>query len=131
MEVKNLGQGRQTSFSLNTNPADNSSQCAETTYSGSNAAASESKNSEWNFPSNNKQGVSEKDVKKAADKLNKLLEGKATHVEYELYGKSKELTIRIVNDKTKEVVREMPPKKLIDMVDKLCELAGVFVDQKA
>ncbi|MBV1821848.1 flagellar protein FlaG, partial [Bacteroidales bacterium MSK.15.36] len=43
----------------------------------------------------------------------------------------KSITIKILDHKTKEVVKEIPPKKLIDMVDKLCELAGVFLDKKA
>lgn len=71
-----------------------------------------------------------KDVEKAADKLNKLLEDKETHVEYELYGDFKDLTVRIIDNKTKQVVQEIPPRKLIDMVNKLCEMAGVFLDKK-
>ncbi|QBD87556.1 flagellar protein FlaG [Clostridium tetani] len=71
------------------------------------------------------------EAKKAADKLNKLFEDKSTYVEYEVYGKSKSITIKILDHKTKEIVKEIPPRKLIDMVDKLCELAGVFVDKRA
>ncbi|WP_186429875.1 flagellar protein FlaG [Clostridium sp. BSD9I1] len=71
------------------------------------------------------------DVEKAAEKLNKLFEDKNTHIEYELYGKSKSMTIKIVDNSTKEVIKELPPKKLIDMVDKLCELAGLVMDEKA
>lgn len=81
--------------------------------------------------SNSKENFTEKDVKKAVDTFNKLLEDKESHVEYEIYGKFKNLSIRIVNNKTKEVVQELPPKKIIDMVNKLCELAGIFVDKKA
>ena len=39
--------------------------------------------------------------------------------------------IKIIDDKTDEVVLEVPPKKLIDMVAKLCKLAGVIVDKRA
>ncbi|MCH5138504.1 flagellar protein FlaG [Clostridiaceae bacterium UIB06] len=84
-----------------------------------------------NQTGSNSKELSEKEVGKAVDKLNKLLEDNATHAEYEVYGKSKDLTVRIVNNKTKEVVQELPPKKIIDMIDKLCELAGLFVDKKA
>ncbi|WP_243447381.1 flagellar protein FlaG [Clostridium tetani] len=71
------------------------------------------------------------EVKKAADELNKLFKDKSTYVEYEVYGKSKSITIKILDNKTKEIVKEIPPRKLIDMVDKLCELAGIFVDKRA
>lgn len=75
--------------------------------------------------------ISEADIEKAAEKVNKLFEDKNTHVEYEFHGKSKRMSIKIIDNNTKEVVKEIPPKKLIDMVDKLCELAGLFIDEKA
>lgn len=126
MEVNNLCQGRQIALDLNTNLVANSGQSTQV----NNQIGTSSSNSESTIL-NEKKHVSEKDVEKAVDKFNKLLEDKSTHAEYEIYGKSKDLTIRIIDDKTKQVIQEMPPKKLIDMIDKLCELAGVFVDKKA
>lgn len=79
----------------------------------------------------NEKRYEEKDVKKAVDKLNKLLEDSNTHVEYEVYDKFKDIIIKIVDDDTKKVIKEMPPRKILDMVAKLCEIAGVLVDQKA
>jgi len=76
------------------------------------------------------KNLTNKDVEKAVDKLNKLLEDKETYAEYEVYGKFKDLTVRIIDKNTKEVVQEIPPKKIIAMVEKLCELAGMFVDEK-
>lgn len=131
MEVNNIGQGRHTSLDLNTSSMDNSTRNVQAVSLDSNSFNVDSKNGEISFQLDNNQHISEKDVKKAIDKFNKLLEDNDTHVEYELYGKTKELTIKIINTKTKEVVKEIPPKKLIDMINKLCELAGVFVDQKA
>lgn len=72
-----------------------------------------------------------KEVKDSVDKLNKLLEGQDIRLEYEIYGKFRDLTIRLINTKTKEVIKEIPPRKIIDMVAKLCEMAGVLVDEKA
>lgn len=71
-----------------------------------------------------------KEVKDSVDKLNKLLEGKDIRLEYEIYGKFRDLTIRLIDTKTKEVIKEIPPRKIIDMVAKLCEMAGVLVDEK-
>ena len=77
------------------------------------------------------QRAPEKEVQKAVNKLNTLFEGKQIHAEYEVYGRFHDITIRIVDDNTKQVIQEVPPKKIIDMIDKLCELAGVLVDEKA
>ncbi|NFF64936.1 flagellar protein FlaG [Clostridium sporogenes] len=73
---------------------------------------------------------STKEVKDSVDKLNKLLEGKDICLEYEIYGKFRDLTIRLIDIKTKEVIKEIPPRKIIDMVAKLCEMAGILVDEK-
>ena len=39
--------------------------------------------------------------------------------------------IKIIDNDTKEVLMEVPPKKILDVVAKMCELAGVLVDKKA
>jgi flagellar protein FlaG len=123
MEVKSVSQGGQTSLDLNHVTVDN---VINAEYSQQNNSLKFDENS-----NNEVKRISDKDVKKAIDKLNKLFEDKATHIEYELYGRHKDMTIKIVDDVTKEVIKEVPPKKIIDMVDKLCELAGLFVDDKA
>ncbi|MBK1812938.1 flagellar protein FlaG [Clostridium sp. YIM B02505] len=72
------------------------------------------------------------EIKKAVEKLNKFLEGDNAHAVYEMHDKFKsDLMIKIIDDKTKEVLMEVPPKKILDMVAKLCELVGVVFDKKA
>lgn len=75
--------------------------------------------------------VDESKVKKAVEKVNKLLDESSTHVEYEVHEKFKDIIVKIVDNDTKQVIQELPPKKLLDMVAKLCEMAGLLVDKKA
>lgn len=75
--------------------------------------------------------ITEKDIKTAVDKFNKLLEDKRTHVEYEMHKELHEIMIKVVDDESKKVIKEIPPKKLLDMVAKFCEMAGILVDAKA
>lgn len=76
--------------------------------------------------------INEVEIKKAVDKLNKFLQGEITHVEYERHDVLKnEFVIKIINNETKEVIKEIPPKKILDMVAELYKLAGVIVDEKA
>lgn len=76
--------------------------------------------------------VNEVEIKKAVDKLNKFLQGEITHVEYERHDVLKnQFVIRIINNETKEVIKEIPPKKILDMVAELYKLAGVILDEKA
>lgn len=84
------------------------------------------------FSQNNKstKSLTEKNIKKAVNKFNALLEDNPTHLEYEVYGKFRDTVIKIVDDNTKKVVKELPPKNIIDMVEKFCEMAGLFINKK-
>lgn len=76
--------------------------------------------------------ITEYKIKKSVDKLNKFLQGEATHVEYERHDQLKnEFVIRIIDNNTKEVIKEIPPKKILDMVAELYKLAGIILDEKA
>ncbi len=80
----------------------------------------------------NQKDISEKDIKSAVNKLNKFLQGENTHIEYERHEIFKnQFIIKIIDNKTKEVIKEVPPKKILDMVAEICKLAGVIVDKKA
>lgn len=83
-------------------------------------------------PSRKGEGkIQENDIKKAVDKLNKFLEDDRTHIEFEVHDKFKnDYIIKIVDDSTGKVIQELPPKKLLDMVAKMCEAVGVIFDKK-
>ena len=75
--------------------------------------------------------LNEKDLKKAVDRLNKFVETDNVRVEYDVHPQFKDIMIRIIDKKTGDVITEVPPKKILDMVAKMCELAGVIFDKKA
>jgi len=78
-----------------------------------------------------KQIYHEEDLKNAKEIMDKLLKKHKSHIEYETYDKFKSVTIiKIVDTDTKEVIKEIPPKKLLDMVAKMCEMAGIMIDEK-
>ena len=74
---------------------------------------------------------SEKEVKNAVSKINKLLEGEGTHLQYEKHDVINQMIIKVIDNDTNEVIKEIPSRKILDMVAKMCELAGVLVDKKA
>ena len=77
----------------------------------------------------NKVNYTEEDVKGAVNKLNKELEKENVHAEYSYYDKLNAITVKIINDETKEVIMELPPEKILDLISKMCELNGVIVDK--
>ncbi len=67
-------------------------------------------------------------MRKALEELNK----KATSVtsEFGIHEKTNRITIKIVDKKTKEVIKELPPEKMLDMIAKIWETSGLIVDEK-
>lgn len=72
--------------------------------------------------------ASDEQIKKALDEINK----KATQSEavFGIHEKTNRVTIKIVDKKTKDVIKELPPEKTLDLIAKAWELAGLMVDEK-
>lgn len=71
--------------------------------------------------------VLDKAVKQANQTL-KLFDRKIERTVHEV---TKVVIYTLRDTKTNEVIAEFPPKKIQDMIAKMWELAGVFVDKKA
>ena len=77
--------------------------------------------------SNQQQANNEK-IRKAVEQLNKNM----SHSEavFGIHEETNRVTIKIVDKDTKEVIKELPPEKTLDMIAKAWELAGILVDEK-
>lgn len=74
---------------------------------------------------------SEKEVQNAVTKINKFLEGDGTHLQYEKHDVFNQMIIKVIDNNTNQVINEIPSKSVLDMVAKMCEIAGILVDKKA
>ncbi len=74
--------------------------------------------------------ISEKVVINAIEKANKAIMGANTRFEFSIHEKTKEIMVKVVDVDTREVIREIPPEKILDMVAKMWEMAGIIVDER-
>lgn len=77
----------------------------------------------------NQQGQNAQ-IKKAVDDINKSVIGNDSEAIFGIHDKTNRVTIKIVDKKTKEVIREYPSEKTLDMIAKVWEMAGIMVDEK-
>lgn len=70
-------------------------------------------------------------LRKAIERANKVIFGENRHFEFKLHEESNEVIVRLVDNETGEVLREIPSEKLIEMVERIWELVGIIVDKKA
>lgn len=74
------------------------------------------------------QQQSSETIKKMVDQLNKKMNN--SEAIFGIHEKTNRVTIKIVDKETKEVVKEFPPEKTLDMIAKVWEMAGILVDEK-
>ena len=67
-------------------------------------------------------------IKRAVEEINK----KANNSEavFGVHEGTNRVTIKIVDKQTKEVIKEFPPDKTLDMIARVWEMAGLMVDEK-
>ncbi len=74
--------------------------------------------------------ISEQVVSDALEKVNKLLAGSSRKFDISVHEETNEIMVKVIDSETNKVIREIPPEKILDMVAKLWELAGLFVDER-
>ena len=67
-------------------------------------------------------------IRKAVEKMKKNM----PHSEavFGIHDGTKRVTIKLIDKDTKEVIKELPPEKTLDMIAKVWEMAGILVDEK-
>lgn len=67
------------------------------------------------------------EIKKFIEQLNKHAKSSAVFGYHEA---THRITIKIIDKETDEVIKEIPPEKMLDMIAKTWELAGLLVDER-
>lgn len=78
----------------------------------------------------NLQEVSPEKVKSAIADINKKIRPTHTQCEFRYHEETNRISITVKDSETKEVIKEIPPEKTLDMIAKTLELAGILVDEK-
>jgi flagellar protein FlaG len=74
--------------------------------------------------------VSEKFLINAIEKANRAMITANRALEFSVHEKTKEIMVKVVDTATKEVIREIPSEKILDMVASILEMAGILVDER-
>jgi len=90
---------------------------AQTKDKGNNAAAEQQEQQ----PTNDQ-------IKKAVEQMRKNMNN--SEAVFGIHEATNRVTIKIIDKKTKDVIKELPPEKTLDMIAKAWELAGILVDEK-
>jgi len=71
-----------------------------------------------------------KELQKIVEELNKALNPLNTSLKFKFNDKIDFLTVKVVDTKTNETIREFPPKEALKLMEKMRELVGMLFDKK-
>ncbi len=71
---------------------------------------------------------SKSSIDAAMSLLNSQIE--RTHCAYTYDEETKRISIKVFDDETEELIREVPPEKTLEAIKKIWEIAGIIIDEK-
>lgn len=80
--------------------------------------------------SENYINVPKEHLENKVDRLNNFIKKNETSLKFQLHEELNKYYVQIVDSHSNEVVKEIPPKKFLDMYASMAELMGLFVDDK-
>lgn len=102
---------------------------SESATTNTNVSATENSPEITNQPVLEGEALKEK-LEPAIDAVNELLESTNKASKFVLHEGLNKYFVRLVDAKTDEVIKEIPPQRLLDAFYELQKLAGMIVDEK-
>jgi flagellar protein FlaG len=82
------------------------------------------------FETGSERKYTKAEIENEINGINKWLQTTSTHLKFNLHEGLNEYYVQVINDQTNEVIREIPSKKVMDMVAKMHELVGILIDER-
>jgi flagellar protein FlaG len=77
------------------------------------------------------EDITVSDLQQVIDDTNKMLQYVNERLEFLVHEATNRIMVKVLDRETEEVLREIPPEQILDLVAKLQELVGILVDKKA
>ncbi|NSL51796.1 flagellar protein FlaG [Calidifontibacillus erzurumensis] len=74
--------------------------------------------------------IDKKKLEEIINSMNQFLVPTQTSIRFELHEELQEYYVTVIDSETDEVVREIPPKKMLDLYASMKEFIGVLFDRK-
>jgi len=71
-----------------------------------------------------------KQINQAITQANKAAEAMNVSMRFRMHDESDRFIVEIINVDNNEIIKEIPPKELLDMVGKIRDIIGLLLDEK-
>jgi len=78
---------------------------------------------------NGKMNLTDDEMKNMVDALNSAAKSVNKRISFDYHDKTRRIIMRVTDYKTGEIIREIPEKEMIQLVEHLQDMIGMFLDQ--
>ena len=78
----------------------------------------------------NRHRFKREDLDSAVEDANKMIANRNERFEFNIHEKTGRMMVKLIDNDTDEVVKEIPPEKLLDLVASIWDLVGILVDER-
>lgn len=71
------------------------------------------------------------EIQESLASVNKALDAFNIEARFSVHKETGQVIVRLLNTKTGDIIREIPPERLLDLVTKMRELVGMLIDERA
>jgi len=72
----------------------------------------------------------EEDVKESVSDINEIVKKVKEDLAFKIHDETDKLMVQIVDLKTQEVIKEMPPEEMLDLQARIHRMVGLLIDEK-
>jgi flagellar protein FlaG len=72
----------------------------------------------------------EEDVKKSVDDINDIVKKVKEDLAFEIHDETERMMVKVVNLKTQEIIKELPPEEMLDLSARIHKMVGLLIDEK-
>ncbi|MZP29470.1 flagellar biosynthesis protein FlaG [Heliobacterium undosum] len=72
----------------------------------------------------------EQRLEKKVNHLNEMMEPFNSHLKFEIHKETGNIMVQIIDNRNDKVIKEIPPKKLLDLAAAIQDVVGLFVDKR-
>ena len=81
-------------------------------------------------PVDTEKKIDEEILQEGTQKLNEMTRIFDRSFHFEIHEESKRWMVQVINTETGEVIKEIPPEKILDMVARLDQFVGLVIDER-
>lgn len=79
---------------------------------------------------NKTKEIKKTELEKALELVNDALKVADKKFDFELHEGTNRTMVKVIDRETEEIIREIPPKEILDLVEKMTELVGILMDKR-